>query len=189
MGGTHGLWMNIWAGLAAAGRVGLRGALTAVLAVWMALPAGVLAGESAPIQIEADRMESSQKDEAVVFAGNVEASQEGVVIRADEMTVFYARPAAGGGNVELDSQRVSKLRARGNVRISKENYTATGDALEYFSEERRVVLTGNTTVLQDNNKISGDRIILYIDEGRSVVERGADGGERVKGVFFPGSVK
>jgi lipopolysaccharide export system protein LptA len=168
----------------------LRGMVfAALLGVWAALPPVLLAGEAAPIQIVADRMESHQKEEAVVFVGNVEASQEGVVIRADEMTVYYARPAADAANVEVDSQKISKLRARGNVRVNQENWIATGDALEYFSEERRVLLTGNTTVLQNDNKISGDRIILYLDEGRSVVERDDEGGERVKGVFFPGAAK
>ena len=152
-------------------------------------PMAAAAEESDPIRIEADRMEASQKEESVVFSGKVEATQQGLVIQADEMTVFYERPPEAGATVAVNRQQVSRLTARGNVRINREGWIASGDALEYFSEKRQVILTGHTTVFQKDNKVTGERIILYLDEGRSVVEREGTGGERVKGVFFPGNGK
>jgi lipopolysaccharide export system protein LptA len=153
----------------------------------MWVPAAMAAEKPAPIRIEADRMEASQKEESVIFSGKVEASQKGLIIQADEMTVFYERPPEAGATVDVARQQVSRLKARGNVRINREGWIASGDALEFFSEKRQVVLTGHTTVFQKDNKVTGDRIILYLDEGRSVVERESEGGERVKGVFFPES--
>lgn len=167
------------------GRLLLVGLLLA--GTWV--PAAMAVEETAPIRIEADRMEASQKEESVVFSGKVEATQKGLVIQADEMTVFYERPPEAGAVVAVDRQQVSKLKARGNVRINREGWIASGDALEYFSVKRQVVLTGHTTVFQNDNKVTGERIIIYLDEGRSVVEREGEGGERVKGVFFPGGDK
>jgi lipopolysaccharide export system protein LptA len=142
-------------------------------------------GAGGPIRIEADRMESMQQEEAVVFVGNVEAMQEGLSIEADEMTVYYV-PSEGDEAVPgAENKKIRKLRARGNVRLSREGWSASGDAVEFLSEERQVILTGNTTVRQNDNTVSGDRIILYLDEGRSVVEQDAGGQERVKGVFYP----
>lgn len=138
----------------------------------------------APIHIEADRMESDQQREAVSFVGNVEASQGDLLIRADEMTVYYRKstdPDKSGVDKGIDN-----LQAIGNVKIIKNDWVATGDLAEYKSVERKVVLTGNTKVFQDNNMVSGDRVVLYLDEGRSVVEKqGEDESGRVKAFFYP----
>jgi len=142
-----------------------------------------------PIHIEADRMESDQKTEAVLFVGNVEARQGDLLIQAARMTVYYQKPPAGEATSPTNgdaSRAIEKLLATGGVKIVRENWVATGDQLEYLSGERKIVLTGNTKVWQDNNLVTGDRIVLYLDEGKSVVEKnGAGQGERVKAFFYP----
>lgn len=143
------------------------------------------AEDGGPIRIEADSMESNLKGASVLFSGNVQATQGDMVINADEMTVYYQ--ALDGGQPGFDAQKIQKLYARGNVRINQEGWMASGNEVDYFSEERKAVLTGNTKVWQDNSMVSGDRIIMYLDEGKSVVER--DGGDRVKGIFYPESGK
>jgi len=141
-----------------------------------------------PIHIEADRMESDHQREAVLFAGNVEASQGDLLIRADEMTVFYAKPREANGPGAEKS--IDNLHATGNVKIVKQDWAATGDVVEYKADERKVVLTGNTRVFQDNNTVSGDRVVLFLDEGKSVVEKqGTDEGGRVKAFFYPETEK
>jgi lipopolysaccharide export system protein LptA len=140
--------------------------------------------EKAPIHIEADRMESDQQQEAVLFAGNVEATQGELLIRADEMTVYYKK-SEGNGKPEA-RKSIDSLQATGNVEIIKKDWVATGDLVDYKAEERKVILTGNTKVFQDNNMVSGDRVVLYLDEGKSVVEnQGASDGGRVKAFFYP----
>jgi len=143
-----------------------------------------------PVHIEADRMESDQKTEAVLFVGNVEAHQADLAIKADRMTVFYQRGAAnktGSKNTAAEATRaIDRLTASGKVEIVKLNWTASGDQLEYISRDRKIILTGNTKVWQDNNLVTGDRIVLYLDEGKSIVERKSSGeGERVKAFFYP----
>ena len=140
--------------------------------------------ERAPIHIEADRMESDQQREAVLFAGNVEASQGELLIRADEMTVYYRK--SGEAEKLAARQSIDSLQATGNVEIIKKDWVATGDLVDYEAEERKVILTGNTKVFQDNNMVSGDRVVLYLDEGKSVVEnQGVGEGGRVKAFFYP----
>lgn len=161
-------------------------------------PSSGLAAEAAkvdlskePIRIESDRMESDQKTESVLFVGNVEAHQADLIIKADRMTVFYqktqpdAATKATGTGTEV-TKDIDRLTASGDIEIVKLQWTATGDNLEYFSRERKIILTGNTKVWQDNNLVTGERIVLYIDEGKSVVERKSSGeGERVKAFFYP----
>lgn len=141
-----------------------------------------------PVHIEADRMESDQKTESVLFVGNVEAKQGDLAIKAERMTVFYqqSQPVAAKTSAAEAGRAIDRLTASGEVEIVKQNWAATGDQLEYLSRDRKIILTGNTKVWQDNNLVTGDRIVLYLDEGKSVVERKSTGeGERVKAFFYP----
>ncbi|MDF1577704.1 MAG: lipopolysaccharide transport periplasmic protein LptA [Desulfurivibrionaceae bacterium] len=142
-----------------------------------------------PIHIEADRMESDQRTASVTFAGNVEAVQGDMVIRADLMTVHYRKDAAPAAGTGVDGrQSIESLQATGNITIDKEEWRAAGERMDYETEGRKVVLTGNTRVWQGSNVVSGDRVVLYLDEGKSVVEaRDQAEGGRVKAFFYPES--
>ena len=169
----------------------------AALALMLFTPTLGHAGEAAkvdiskePVHIEADRMESDQKNESVLFVGNVEAHQADLAIKADRMTVFYQRTPSDKSATKTSaaeaSRSIDRLTASGKVEIVKLQWTATGDDLEYLSRDRKIILTGNTKVWQDNNLVTGDRIVLYLDEGKSIVERKSSGeGERVKAFFYP----
>ena len=161
----------------------------------------VLAGQPGthPIYIEADRMESDQQQDVVVFSGRVQARQDDVVIHADEMTVHYATAKTddaaekeateetGADNKAGEStitKNISTILARGNVKIVKGDWHATGDTMRYFADERKVQLTGNAKAWQDQNTITGAQIVMYLDEGRSVVERSGPNGQRVKAFIY-----
>jgi lipopolysaccharide export system protein LptA len=137
-----------------------------------------------PIHIEADRMESDQQKNSVLFGGNVEATQGDLVIQADLMTVFYRKTEQGPG------KNIDNLEASGNIRIIKKDWLASGDRVEFETEGRKIILTGNTKVWQNNNMVTGGRVVLYLDEGKSVVEdQNKDSGGRVKAFFYPESDK
>ncbi|MDD5759332.1 MAG: LptA/OstA family protein [Desulfobulbaceae bacterium] len=153
-----------------------------------------------PVQIEADQMLSSQKDNTVFFSGKVEAKQEGLTIHSDEMMVHYSSNSAPTKQPPKDQKKdgtaqspldggIERLVAKGHVEITKEGWVATGNQAEYFSKERKVVLTGNTKVWQNNNLVTGDTFTIYLDEGKSIVERNTKKGERVKAFFYPDSEK
>ena len=59
--------------------------------------------------------------------------------------------------------------------------------MDFNAEKRIVTLFGNAKAWQDQNMVSGEKIVLYLNEGRSIVERGAVEGERVKAFTDPGS--
>lgn len=152
-----------------------------------AVPLDAEVQKGGPINIEADRMESSQQKNSVLFSGNVEARQDDLTIMADQMTVHYTNAGGEKGEAVSSAQAVDSIVSEGNVRLQRENWTASADRMEYHEGERKVVLMGNTKVWQDNNMVTGERIELYLDEGRSVVERGSEKQERVKAFFYPGS--
>lgn len=157
-------------------------------------PAEGVQKSSPPINIEADRMISQEQDNSVVFTGNVDARQGELIIRTDEMTVYYhqddGKDGAGG------SGRVRKLICKGNVQISQGDWLGTGNRMDYYAEDRKVILSGNAKAWQGQNMVAGKTITYYLDEGRSIVEgpatadspaKGAEGGKpgRVKAVIQP----
>lgn len=117
----------------------------------------------APIIIEADRMVSLEKDNSVLFTGNVDASQANVRIRSDKMTVYYTP------SVEGKKQEVKRLKCVGNVEVTKDEWLGTGKQMNYIAKDRKVILSGDARAWQDKNLVTGDTIIYYLDEGRSEV--------------------
>ena len=146
---------------------------------------------TAPIQIEADRMETSREDGSVLFSGNIQANQGNLIIHADEMTVLYIKaepkPDASEETAEDLAQKIEKIIARGNVKIVQGDWVAAGDTMDFNADARIVILAGNAKVWQDQNMVTGEKIVLYLDEGKSVVERSAGEGERVKALIYPSS--
>ncbi len=145
--------------------------------------------QAGPIHIEADRMEADQQRDLVVFTGNVEANQADIAIFADEMVVNYLTSEKQKTNDNSDkklSQRIDKIDARGNVKIVKGDWIATGDSMEYYSSAQKVKLTGNAKAWQDSNVVTGENIILFLEEGRSIVEKSGKDGKRVKAFIYSG---
>lgn len=130
--------------------------------------AGAVGDSAAPINIEADRMVSQEQDNSVIFMGNVDARQGDLVIKTDEMTVFYLQEDGGDG--QKSSSQVKKLICKGNVKISQGNWVGTGKRMDYYAKDRKVILSGDAKGWQGQNMVSGKTITYYLDEGRSVVE-------------------
>jgi lipopolysaccharide export system protein LptA len=166
--------------------------LALLLASWMPVPAGAASAlgkgnASAPINIEADRMVSQEKDNSVVFSGNVDARQGDLMIRTDEMTVYYTGDAKNSGQ---GSSQVKKMVCQGNVQISQGSWLGTGQRMDYYAEGRKVILSGDAKAWQGQNMVAGKTITYFLDEGRSIVEGPAQAAETgPKGGGKPGRVK
>ena len=85
------------------------------------------------------------------------------------------------------SDQVKKLTCRGNVEITQDDWLGTGNRMDYFAKDRKIVLTGNAKAWQGQNMVSGKSIVYYLDEKRSIVEQDKTQTGRVKAVIHPGS--
>ena len=150
------------------GAISLITALIVVLSIYNCAARAA----SAPINIEADRMTSTEKSNSVTFIGNVDAKQADVRIRSDKMVVYYTQPknkkakkAAG----KKATNQIEKMICTGNVEITRAEWLGTSKKMVYLEKERQVILTGDAKAWQDQNMVSGEKIIYYLDEGRSEV--------------------
>ena len=129
----------------------------------------------APINIEADRMTSTEKSNSVTFIGDVDAKQGDVRIRSDKMVVYYVQKKTEKTKKPTDKKatnQIEKMICTGNVEITRAEWLGTSQKMVYLEKERQVILTGNAKAWQNQNMVSGDKIIYYLDEGRSEVVGG-----------------
>jgi lipopolysaccharide export system protein LptA len=127
-----------------------------------------------PVTVDSDKMERFGKESLVVFTGNVVARNDGSVQYADRMEVY----------LDEKGDRILRTVSTGNVRIiTRDCRTGTARRAEYHDLEQRVVLSGNARVWQEDNVVSGDSVVIYLSQDRSVVEGGSQ--ERVKAIFYP----
>lgn len=90
--------------------------------------------------------------------------------------VAQAQTAGGQGTITLraDVQEANAITgvitARGNVQIEypSRSIVATSSQAQYFSEENRMILSGNVVVLQEGNRLEAETVTYLIDEGRFI---------------------
>lgn len=76
------------------------------------------------------------------------------------------------------------ITARGNVQITypARQIQATSVQAQYYSRERRIVLTGDVYVLQNGNSLRGEVVTYLVDEGRFVAL--PDGEQQVESIYL-----
>ena len=129
--------------------------------------------ERGPIHINSQQLEADYQAKIITFIGDVVAKQKEFTLYSDRLFLFI------GGETE----EIEKIVARGNVRMVQENREATCHEATYYHREGTVVLEGEPVVREGDNRVSGKRIIYYIDEQKSVAE--SEGEERVKVTIIP----
>ncbi len=145
-------------------------------------------GSDAPIRIEADRMISQEQKNSVLFSGHVDARQDDVVIRTDEMTVFYT-PKEKKTKKGKSESKITRLVCKGDVEVTRGDWVGTGKRMNYFAQERKIILTGDAKAWQGQNLVTGETITYFLDEGRSTVTQDPKTKKRIKAVLYPGSDK
>jgi lipopolysaccharide export system protein LptA len=145
-----------------------------------------------PITITSDTLEYAYRDGIVVYRGDVLAVQGEIKIRSNELRITLAKtdtgkPSGAKAASEIESANTaSKLQevvAIGNVRIDQGTRWAVGGKATFDQSARTLVLTEAPVLHDGPNEVAGDRVVVYLDEDRSVVEGGR---KRVKAVLFPG---
>jgi lipopolysaccharide export system protein LptA len=127
----------------------------------------------APIYIDSDTLEASQKENTVTYKGNVVAKQEDKTLYANTLVINY----------DSDTKKIKQVIAMGNVKIVQLERKATSQKAIFHQDENKVVLDGDAVVRDGKNVIRGEKVIFYVDEQRSVVEGGKGG--RVSTMITP----
>lgn len=173
-------------------------ALTASVAV--SAEAGVpqtTAGPAVSTTITAKKMTVRNQDGRAVFEGSVVLTKGALVVYSDKMIVLFhpesdatKTPSGGERNgrelaktpgpskapetmPSVSNRSVSRIDAMGHVKIEKDNGKATCEKAVYFSDDEKIVLTGDPVAWEKGTRVSGKQITMFLAEDRSVVEGGS----------------
>jgi len=142
---------------------------------------GTDAGE--PIHIVSDQLLIDNMTGEAEFVGNVLATQKETVIKSDKLKIIYKKETIQDGNVAAGEKSINKIIATGNVSIHFDNRLAETEQAVYTADTKILVLSGeNSRITSENNLISGEKIIMYRNDGRIIVESGQNKG-RVEAVI------
>ena len=147
------------------------------LFVLLAVPAsgqGFLKHDSkAPLDILSQRQELLDRESRVIFSGAVRITQGSLTMTADRVTVIYDRQ---GGSTD-----VKRIDASGGVSVVSPGESARGEFAIYDLPRGLITVVGAVDLNKGENRVSGGRMVIDLNSGRSVVEGGGDG--RVSGHF------
>jgi len=141
--------------------------------------------QSEAIRITSDKMEVKDKKGTVVFMGNVVAKKGDLTIYSDVLEVFYAKKIGKTGSTtkgDSGSRRLKKIVARGHLKIVQGKRRATAKEAIYYKPQEKIVLLKDARIWDGSNTIKGDKITLFVNENRSVVE--SSGKDRVEAVVY-----
>jgi lipopolysaccharide transport protein LptA/LPS export ABC transporter protein LptC len=131
---------------------------------------------TAPIDIEADKLDVDDRSKLAVFYGNVHAVQGDFAVRTSEMRAHYTGAAgiaeqATNTTDKKPAAELTRIEARGKVIVtSKNGQNATGDWADYNVKANQVVLGGDVVLTQDKDVIRGSKLVIDMVTGKSILQ-------------------
>lgn len=164
----------------------------AVLAPVFLVPAALaqegngLAGHDSkqPIEITSDTLTVEQPKQLATFAGNVDAVQGEMKLRADRLLVHYAQSGEKKAASGPENNSIRMIEAFGNVVITSPAENAQGRQGVYDVVAGTMQLTGDVVLTRGGNVIRGTRLDMDLNTGLSKVSGGKKS-ERVRALFQP----
>ncbi len=132
--------------------------------------AAMLPGASArdPYTVDASKLEFFEKENKLVYTGNVLATQGPTKVRGSTMTIYLDKGAAGSSD-----SSVRRVEMKGPVTVVQKDRVGTGNTGVYDKSENKWYLIGNVTLTQGTTVTQGDRLIDDLGTGRATVTGGA----------------
>jgi len=147
-----------------------------------------LDSKNAPIRITSNKMVVLDKENKVIFSGDVIAKQGDMTIKADYLTVIYQTNKRDSSVQNVQPKRqIKEIFVSGHVKIITKNILAFSKKATFIKDKDVVILTGNASIIKDKNRITGDTITIYLGQSKSIVS--ANKGHRVQAIIYPNKIQ
>lgn len=144
---------------------------------------GALPGSSSkdPINIDAAKLDYYDKEQKLVYTGNVVAVQGESCLLAPVLTIFLMPKdqANSAGTPSSTNNQVRRMEAAGPVTLTQKDQVGTGDSGLYVKADNKVYLNGNVTLTQGPNVTKGDKLVYDLSTSQAVVSG------NVRSLFIP----
>ena len=147
--------------------------------------AGFSVERKGPIRIQSTSLEVRDKEKKATFKGNVHVTQGDTDVRCNVLVVFYDAEASKAAKTSSDDgkrggEQIRYMEAQGNVIVTQNDQTATGDRADFDMRSNTVTLKGNVVVTRGQDVLRGQRLVVDLTTGVTKME---SGGGRVEGLF------
>jgi lipopolysaccharide export system protein LptA len=113
-----------------------------------------------PLVITSKNMHAEKLGDKVTFTDNVTLKQEGMTLTSDVMIVHY----------NAQSKDIREIEAHGNVVVRKDGRVAFSNNALYSREGGTLILSGDASIVENENQIGGEKITLFMADDRSIIE-------------------
>ena len=114
------------------------------------------------VDISAENFNFNRAQKVITYSGNVKVVQQDTTLFSDKLEAY----------LDENGRQIAKAVATGNVRIASSSGMATGEQGIFYNVEQKIELLGNAKVWQENNTVTAQRILAFLQE--KVVEAYAD---------------
>ena len=128
-----------------------------------------------PINIAADKLDYFDKEQKLIYTGNVVAAQGDSRLNASVLTIFLdKKPTAAGAAPAgpagaAGGSQVRRMEGKGPVAITSKDQVGVGDSLVYDKAENKFYLIGHVALSQGENVTRGDKLVYDLTTGQAVV--------------------
>lgn len=133
-----------------------------------------------PVNIAAAKLDYFDKEQKLVYTGNVIATQGESKLHAPKLVIFLTpKDSTAQAGAPSSSSQIRHAEAAGPVTIVSKDQIGTGDSGIYEKSENKVYLIGNVTLTQGPNITKGDKLTYDLTTKQAVVTG------RVRSKFLP----
>ena len=117
--------------------------------------------KNVPTVITSDKLDFDYEELVALFDGNVVVKDQQFTLKADRMIVF----------IEKDTNEIKRVDASGKVHVTTTGgMTATCGKATYTRKNGQIIIQINPVVTKGENVITGNKMSVWLDEERVVVE-------------------
>lgn len=144
-----------------------------------------------PINVAADKLDYFDKEQKLIYTGNVVAVQGDSRLNATVLTILLEKkggagaPAGAAGGSPTSGpggSQVRRMEGKGPIAITNKDQVGTGDSLVYDKPENKFYLIGHVALSQGENVTRGDKLVYDLTTGQAVVSSSG----RVRSLIIPG---
>ena len=118
------------------------------------------------LRVQARSMEFDFRKGQLIYKGEVDVQHGDVRMTADELKVTFE---------PKNPREVRRIEATGNVHVTHETETASGHLAVYDPGRATITVTGDARLGSGPNTVQGEKVVVFLDEGRAIVEGGESG--------------
>ncbi len=118
-----------------------------------------------PIEVVSDELQMDQNVRTAIFKGNVQVEHGDMILNCAIVEVEYGTPEGS-----TKTNQILRITATGGVTMTSPTETAESDEAVYTLATRQIVMTDNVVVTQGPNTVSGERMVVNLDDGTAEMQ-------------------